>query len=340
MLKKHKTSKKVGKDRVIYLSAPVRELMDRLKGVSHAHVFLNTEGQPWSMSTNFQDHVDAPTFERVLGACHRRGVRVTVTVCDGASVTCRTELSGNAASIDFDLCRLGSNLSEKAQRRYSEKHDAYLEKHLKQLRPKRPGIASHFGALGIRFQVLEQDAGAWFDDVYAALQDAANFTSLPDPFEAFRKPTPPGGVEPKKPCAPKRPPAEPPDVAELRSRLHALQRPTQPKAPATLKEIQRVLRTYERPSAVTKYVKQTRGSTCQLCGYKGFKKRTGGLYCEVHHLFHLSKNPPPMCLGPDYLVVLCATCHRRMHYADIGDPVRVENGWRVGIDGEKVVFAV
>jgi 5-methylcytosine-specific restriction endonuclease McrA len=293
------------------------------------------------MPTDFEEHVDDPTFKKVLDACRKRGVRVTVTVRDGVSITCRTEMIGNAASIDFDLRRLDSNFSEEAQRRYREKHVAYLKKHLKQLRPKRSGIVSNFGATGIRFQVLEQDASEWYDDVYAALQDTANFTPLPDPFEMFKKSKPPAGVEPKKkPSAPKRPPAEPPKIAALRTRLRTLQRPTQPKTPETLKEIQRVLKTYERPSAITKYVKQTRGSTCQLCGYKGFKKRNGKLYCEVHHLFHLSKNPPPMCLGPEYLVVLCATCHRRMHYADVGDAVRDGKGWRVSIDGEKVVFAV
>src|SRR5262249_10192780 len=76
----------------------------------------------------------------------------------------------------------------------------------------------------------------------------------------------------------------------------------------------------------------TRGTTCQLCGEFGFVKRNGMRYCEVHHLFHLSKNPPPNCLAPEYLVVLCATCHRRMHYADVGEPERHTDGWRVGVD--------
>jgi 5-methylcytosine-specific restriction endonuclease McrA len=293
------------------------------------------------MPNDFQEHLDEPTFSKVLDACKRRGVRVTVTVRDGASITCRTEMSGNAASIDFDLWRLGSNFSEEAQRRYTEKHDAYLKKHLKQLRPKKPGIASHFGATGIRFQVLDQDASEWFDDVYAALQDTANFTPLPDPFEMLKKAKRPANPEAKKkPSFPNAPPAESPRMTALRTRLRMLQRPTQPKTPETLKAIQRVLKTYERPSAITKYVKQTRGSTCQLCGYRGFKKWNGKLYCEIHHLFHLSKNPPPMCLGLEYLVVLCATCHRRMHYADVGELTRDKKGWRVSVDGDEVVFEV
>ena len=69
-------------------------------------------------------------------------------------------------------------------------------------------------------------------------------------------------------------------------------------------------------------------------------KRNGNRYCEVHHLFHLSKNPPPACLGPEYLVVLCATCHRRIHYAIVSDPLRTANGWRVRIDDKDVLFRI
>jgi integrase len=50
VLVKHKTRRKVGKPRVIYLSATMRQMMARLKGNGQAHVFLNTEGEPWSMN--------------------------------------------------------------------------------------------------------------------------------------------------------------------------------------------------------------------------------------------------------------------------------------------------
>jgi hypothetical protein len=61
--------------------------------------------------------------------------------------------------------------------------------------------------------------------------------------------------------------------------------------------------------------------------------RNGRRYCEVHHLFHLSTSPPAECLQPFYVVVLCATCHRRMHYAAVGEPERREDGWTVAVDG-------
>jgi integrase len=50
VLTKHKTSRKVQKARVIYLSETMKAMMARLRGNGHTHVFLNTEGQPWTMN--------------------------------------------------------------------------------------------------------------------------------------------------------------------------------------------------------------------------------------------------------------------------------------------------
>jgi 5-methylcytosine-specific restriction endonuclease McrA len=121
-----------------------------------------------------------------------------------------------------------------------------------------------------------------------------------------------------------------PEITHLKQELDDLQ--SRPQTPDALREVQRVLKTYERPSLITKYVKRTRGATCQLCGELGFVKRNGERYCEIHHLFHLSKAPPPKCLGPNFIVILCATCHRRLHYADVGEPIRDGTGWRIRID--------
>jgi 5-methylcytosine-specific restriction endonuclease McrA len=140
--------------------------------------------------------------------------------------------------------------------------------------------------------------------------------------------------------APDRPPADSPEIVRLRRQLDELQPGRHPHDPEVLRKIQRVLKLYERPSSITRYVKRTRGSTCQLCGEFGFVMRNGKRYCEVHHLFHLSKNPPPNCLAPEFLVVLCATCHRRMRYADVGEPIREGNGWRVRVDDTEHRFEV
>ena len=136
------------------------------------------------------------------------------------------------------------------------------------------------------------------------------------------------------------PPTDSPAVRNLRRELHKLQQPSRPKTPATLKRVRRILKSYERASAITRYVRRTRGSGCQLREDPGFVMRNGHRYCEAHHLFHLSKNPPPECLGPEYLVVLCATCHRRIHYANVGEPVREAGGWQVRVDDEETLFRV
>lgn len=110
------------------------------------------------------------------------------------------------------------------------------------------------------------------------------------------------------------------------------------RSPPVLRRIGRILEFYERPSAITNHVKQSRGDTCQYCGVRGFLKRDGTRYCEVHHLFHLAKDPPVECLSPEYVVVLCANCHRRMHYAAVTMPIATPKGWEVGVDGDKVTF--
>jgi integrase len=50
VISRHKTSRKVGKPRVIYLDDEMKVMMARLKGNGHANVFLNTEGEPWTMN--------------------------------------------------------------------------------------------------------------------------------------------------------------------------------------------------------------------------------------------------------------------------------------------------
>jgi len=133
-------------------------------------------------------------------------------------------------------------------------------------------------------------------------------------------------------------PADSPHITQLKQQLDELQSGGPPQTPESLRKLQLVLRVYERPSPITRYVKRTRGTTCQLCGALGFVKKSGKRYCEVHHLFHLSRNPPPKCLAPEYLVVLCATCHRRMHYADVGVPIREGDKWCVKIDDKEYKF--
>jgi integrase len=50
VLPEHKTGKMTGKPRIIFLNDEMKAMMARLNDNGHSHVFLNTEGQPWSMN--------------------------------------------------------------------------------------------------------------------------------------------------------------------------------------------------------------------------------------------------------------------------------------------------
>jgi hypothetical protein len=96
---------------------------------------------------------------------------------------------------------------------------------------------------------------------------------------------------------------------------------------------------YERPNRITKLVKDRVGEACQICGYEGFLMRNGNRYCEVHHLFHLAKRLPGS-LGPNQLIVVCATCHRKLHYGPTTDPVESEGQWLLELCGRQISVPV
>ena len=93
-----------------------------------------------------------------------------------------------------------------------------------------------------------------------------------------------------------------------------------------------LLRQLHRPSSVSQLVKALRGTTCVLCGAPGFRKRDGSRYAEVHHVEELSAGLPGV-LGSDNMVVVCATCHRKLHYADVAVS-QGDGGWTIVINGE------
>src|SRR5688572_23507361 len=120
------------------------------------------------MHDNPLEHIDSPTFEKILAASGRRSKFVTVTIKDRSTVTCRASVAGTRATIDFDLINLGSTFSDEAQKRYRAKHDPYLQANKKRLKGGKPGFALHFGPNSIRFEVHVEDASDWFDDIYGA----------------------------------------------------------------------------------------------------------------------------------------------------------------------------
>lgn len=105
-------------------------------------------------------------------------------------------------------------------------------------------------------------------------------------------------------------------------------------------ELRRLLATrYERPSRVTKFLKDRLGATCQICGCEGFLMRNGNRYCEVHHLFHLAKRLPGS-LGPSQLIIVCPMCHRKLHYASTPDPVESDGRWSFELCGKGVSIPI
>ena len=70
---------------------------------------------------------------------------------------------------------------------------------------------------------------------------------------------------------------------------------------------------YERDLNLVSKIKSTRGTACQICGYRLIKK-DGTDYCEVHHLESLANE------GLDIksnMLVVCANCHVMFHYGNV-----------------------
>jgi len=77
----------------------------------------------------------------------------------------------------------------------------------------------------------------------------------------------------------------------------------------------RLVAVIDRPTSVSRALKEKLGYTCQICGVEGFDKKSGGKYAEAHHLLELHRLAPSSLITENILIV-CANCHRKLHYAD------------------------
>lgn len=75
----------------------------------------------------------------------------------------------------------------------------------------------------------------------------------------------------------------------------------------------RMAGSYVRDSKVRELVLRRAKGVCEDCGQPGFSKRNGKPYLETHHIIKLSEQGPDK---PHNVIALCATDHRRAHYAD------------------------
>lgn len=71
-----------------------------------------------------------------------------------------------------------------------------------------------------------------------------------------------------------------------------------------------------RPGAISDYLKRLCNYTCELCGEKGFQQLNGSPYIEAHHINELHELISGSYCS-DNIIVVCPTCHKKLHYADV-----------------------
>ena len=94
---------------------------------------------------------------------------------------------------------------------------------------------------------------------------------------------------------------------------------------------------FNRPSALRDALIRIKGTQCQICGIDGFyKKNSNEKYCEIHHMIELNQNAPKS-LQSWNVVVVCATCHRRLHYGNVSSVLNANGQWEISLDGHDPV---
>lgn len=97
---------------------------------------------------------------------------------------------------------------------------------------------------------------------------------------------------------------------------------------------ERLVHQIDRPTSISNALKKRQNYVCQICGCEGFEKRTGGRYAEAHHLIALHELVPGS-LVTDNILVVCANCHRKLHYADVEITDVSDTALDISINGTK-----
>ena len=75
----------------------------------------------------------------------------------------------------------------------------------------------------------------------------------------------------------------------------------------------RIQKQIDRGTAVTRALKALLGARCQVCGWKGFTRKSGGEFIEAHHVTQLSEGIAGS-LCTENIILVCPNCHREIHY--------------------------
>ncbi len=86
----------------------------------------------------------------------------------------------------------------------------------------------------------------------------------------------------------------------------------------------------ERNQRVVGLLKKSHPKKCQICEIEHFITKTRERYCEVHHIVELSKGGSQ---ATDNCLVICPTCHRKMHRANVVIKEKNDNALEITING-------
>jgi len=92
-----------------------------------------------------------------------------------------------------------------------------------------------------------------------------------------------------------------------------------------------------RPGPITDFLKEYHDFTCQICGEKGFTQMNGVKYIEAHHIIELHRLVAGSYCS-DNIVIVCPTCHRKLHYAKVKFHVEKPDEIKVIINGKQYSF--
>jgi hypothetical protein len=87
-------------------------------------------------------------------------------------------------------------------------------------------------------------------------------------------------------------------------------------------------------TALSKALMERVSYRCQLCNAEGFVQKNGVRHAEAHHVGEVHEVDPGLRPSSN-VMVLCPTCHRKMHYARV-KIARSLTGWRVSLEGRDI----